>query len=274
MSKKVYAVRKGTVPGIYASWPECEVQVRGVPGAEYKSFKSEAEAHVWLGESSERGTSDPPPPPTAQPQAPIHTAATAVKPPDDLPPWDLPSEDTATSAAPAPAPPPPAPEPAPAPPAASGTDYRQQLDEKAAAFLAYLQEQDVRAYAASGGSQYHERIGIEGGGWVDLYHTRKKPYNLISGRFEDPALRDQVIGLWQAFHLGSAVQDPAPERTPWDSVEHYYCLLAPYAALRFDFVALARALRNAAPEAPDPDAVRYDFAQIETAYRHLRPQTA
>ena len=129
-------------------------------------------------------------------------------------------------------------------------------------------------YAASGGSQYHERIGVEGGGWVDLYHTRKKPFNLIAGRFEDPALRDRLVGLWRAFHLGGAGEDEAPETSPWDAVDYYYGLLRPYAALRFDFVALARALRNASPEAPDPDAVRYDFGQIETAYRQLRPETA
>jgi ribonuclease HI len=36
--KKYYVVWKGHNPGIYTSWVECEVQVKGFAGAEYKSF--------------------------------------------------------------------------------------------------------------------------------------------------------------------------------------------------------------------------------------------
>ena len=36
--KKFYVVWKGRKPGIYASWAECEAQVKGFAGAEYKSF--------------------------------------------------------------------------------------------------------------------------------------------------------------------------------------------------------------------------------------------
>jgi len=35
---KFYVVWKGLKPGIYPSWSECEAQVKGYPGAEYKSF--------------------------------------------------------------------------------------------------------------------------------------------------------------------------------------------------------------------------------------------
>lgn len=45
---KYYAVRKGKTPGIYTSWPECEVQVKGFPGCEYKSFKTEEEANAYI----------------------------------------------------------------------------------------------------------------------------------------------------------------------------------------------------------------------------------
>lgn len=268
MGKKVYAVRKGTVPGIYATWAECEAQVRGVSGAEYKGFKSEAEARAWLGEADD-SPAPAAPAPAAPPGGPPPTAA----PPHDLPPWALPEGEAKAAPVPPTPPPSPVPEPPP-PPAAPDTEYRQQLDEKAAAFLAYLQEQGVAAYAASGGSQHHERIGIEGGGWVDLYHTRKKPFSPKPMMFKDSALRDRVMELWQAFHLGGGMDNEVAQSSPWDAVDHYYGLLQPYAALRFDFLALARALRNAAPEAPDPDAVRYDFGQIEAAYRQLRPQTA
>ena len=38
MKKKIYAVRKGRVPGIYDVWSETEQQVKGFKGAEYRSF--------------------------------------------------------------------------------------------------------------------------------------------------------------------------------------------------------------------------------------------
>ena len=36
--RKYYVVWKGREPGIYTSWAECEAQVKGYNGAEYKSF--------------------------------------------------------------------------------------------------------------------------------------------------------------------------------------------------------------------------------------------
>ena len=47
--KKVYAVRKGRVPGIYMTWDDCRSQVDGFPGAEYKSFADAADAAAYLG---------------------------------------------------------------------------------------------------------------------------------------------------------------------------------------------------------------------------------
>ncbi|MDK2786695.1 MAG: ribonuclease H-related protein, partial [Thermotoga sp.] len=46
--KKYYAVRKGRVPGIYESWEEAEKQVKGFPGAEYKSFEKIEYAKAYL----------------------------------------------------------------------------------------------------------------------------------------------------------------------------------------------------------------------------------
>lgn len=45
---KYYAVRKGSVPGIYRSWEECKYSVEGFPGAEYKSFSTEEEAQLYM----------------------------------------------------------------------------------------------------------------------------------------------------------------------------------------------------------------------------------
>ena len=46
---KYYAVRQGVKPGIYKTWEDCQMQVKGYKGAEYKSFKniSEAEEYVF-----------------------------------------------------------------------------------------------------------------------------------------------------------------------------------------------------------------------------------
>lgn len=47
-SNKVYAVRVGKSPGVYFTWAECEENVKGYSGAEYKSFKSEVDALAYF----------------------------------------------------------------------------------------------------------------------------------------------------------------------------------------------------------------------------------
>ncbi|MGT2942900.1 ribonuclease H1 domain-containing protein [Streptococcus constellatus subsp. viborgensis] len=46
--KKFYAVRVGKIPGIYQTWSQAEEQVKGFPGAEYKSFSTEEEAIRYM----------------------------------------------------------------------------------------------------------------------------------------------------------------------------------------------------------------------------------
>lgn len=48
MGKKVYAVRKGRKTGLFGTWSECEKQVKGFTGAEFKSFKTKDEADAYL----------------------------------------------------------------------------------------------------------------------------------------------------------------------------------------------------------------------------------
>lgn len=49
MSKtKFYTVWNGKTPGVYATWKECEEQVKGVEGAKYKSFDTREEAEKAL----------------------------------------------------------------------------------------------------------------------------------------------------------------------------------------------------------------------------------
>lgn len=48
--KKYYVVWKGQQPGVYESWDQCQKQVAGFPGAQYKSFASRAAAEKALGQ--------------------------------------------------------------------------------------------------------------------------------------------------------------------------------------------------------------------------------
>lgn len=48
MANRIYAVRKGRVPGIYHTWEECKAQVHGYSGSEYKSFLHENEAISYV----------------------------------------------------------------------------------------------------------------------------------------------------------------------------------------------------------------------------------
>ena len=45
---KYYGVKQGHQPGVYASWVECEAQVKGYKGAQYKSFGSEEDAKIYV----------------------------------------------------------------------------------------------------------------------------------------------------------------------------------------------------------------------------------
>ena len=45
---KYYAVKKGRNTGLFDTWEECEKQVKGYPGALYKSFKSREDALDYL----------------------------------------------------------------------------------------------------------------------------------------------------------------------------------------------------------------------------------
>lgn len=49
--KKIYAVKKGKVVGIFKNWDECKDSVEGFPGAIYKSFFTKEEADEYLSET-------------------------------------------------------------------------------------------------------------------------------------------------------------------------------------------------------------------------------
>ena len=51
---KFYVVRKGYKAGIYNSWEECEPQIDGFIGAEFKTFEEMPEALNWLNKRSNK----------------------------------------------------------------------------------------------------------------------------------------------------------------------------------------------------------------------------
>lgn len=44
----IYAVRKGRTPGIYDTWSEAEVQIKGFSGAEHKKFDRLEDAEAFM----------------------------------------------------------------------------------------------------------------------------------------------------------------------------------------------------------------------------------
>lgn len=58
MAKKYYAVRKGSVTGVFEDWETCKKAVDGYPCAEYKSFKTLQEAQDYLSSADPSACSD------------------------------------------------------------------------------------------------------------------------------------------------------------------------------------------------------------------------
>ena len=54
--QKYYAVKVGSVPGIYLSWAEAEPLVKGFPGAKYKSFPTREAAEAYLNDDTSADT--------------------------------------------------------------------------------------------------------------------------------------------------------------------------------------------------------------------------
>ncbi|MBR9922282.1 MAG: ribonuclease H [Bacteroidetes bacterium] len=50
---KYYVVWEGNEPGIYNSWTDCQLQIKGYPGARYKSFKTREQAEAAFAGSYE-----------------------------------------------------------------------------------------------------------------------------------------------------------------------------------------------------------------------------
>lgn len=46
--QKYYVVWQGVNPGVYSTWAQCQAQINGYPGAQYKSFDTKVEAEEAL----------------------------------------------------------------------------------------------------------------------------------------------------------------------------------------------------------------------------------
>ena len=46
--QKFYVVWEGVTPGIYTSWTDCQLQIKGYEAAKYKSFDTREEAERAL----------------------------------------------------------------------------------------------------------------------------------------------------------------------------------------------------------------------------------
>lgn len=57
---KYYAVKVGRIPGIYASWPDCQKQVTGFPNATFKGFPTKEEAIDYMDTATQQVTSEIP----------------------------------------------------------------------------------------------------------------------------------------------------------------------------------------------------------------------
>ena len=56
---KFYAVRQGRQPGVYTTWPACEAQVKGFPGAIYKAFSTKEHAQAFVAGALPPSPSEP-----------------------------------------------------------------------------------------------------------------------------------------------------------------------------------------------------------------------
>lgn len=181
MAKKVYAVRKGRQPGLYATWAECEQQVKGFPGAEFKSFASDADARSWLGidtdeEPRGEGLGRQASESANHPQQETNHAAG----PESVRESNGPSDGDASVAD----------------LLEVDSDGNGSLLEmrgaKAAAFVAFLARYGVAAHIVPVNSGHYHRLVLESGGYVDLYLTRKKPLAPKFSGLTDPDRRQQI----------------------------------------------------------------------------------
>ncbi|MFV0587274.1 viroplasmin family protein [Bacteroides reticulotermitis] len=67
VKQKFYVVWEGVTPGVYTSWTDCQLQIKGYEGAKYKSFDTREEAeraissspYAYIGKNAKKKTQTP-----------------------------------------------------------------------------------------------------------------------------------------------------------------------------------------------------------------------
>ncbi len=72
--RKTYVVWKGRQPGLYDTWAECQAQVEGVNGAQYRGYTSRAEAEEAFSKPFVRGEKAAGKPTTYEGAGPVYPA--------------------------------------------------------------------------------------------------------------------------------------------------------------------------------------------------------
>ena len=80
--QKFYVVWEGVTPGVYTSWTDCQLQIKGYEAAKYKSFDTREEAeraltmspYAYIGKNAKKKTADSPTPPDTLPAAVIENS--------------------------------------------------------------------------------------------------------------------------------------------------------------------------------------------------------
>jgi ribonuclease HI len=146
--------------------------------------------------------------------------------------------------------------------------------QKAGGFVEFLGERGIPASFIGIINDQYGRIVIRSReGYVDVYNTRRRPISdPYVHSFKDSSLKDEVRRLWRNFFSGGREQ-PTGEGF-LNEASYYYGILEPYRDCDFDFIHLARALQRACEraghQAIDAEALRLDFAKLETTYFELK----
>ncbi|OVE73937.1 hypothetical protein BVX94_02360 [bacterium B17] len=117
---------------------------------------------------------------------------------------------------------------------------------------------------------YHRQITISKNdnslGYINIYATDKKGAYVLFHEVKDTEQRCALEALLNP--------DPTAKCDIFAEIEHYYAELKPFAAFKFDFIALARAVQSVwtdlFSETLPIDDIRYDFKALEKFFEQLK----
>ncbi len=162
------------------------------------------------------------------------------------------------------------------------TNPLAEIEQRAQAFVALLTRQKIPASFSGTLNGQYVRIKVEPRGYLDIYHTTKRPpSNPYVHAFRDPALAQRIESMWKRFWAGESLEKSdqrstaaeSQEGSIFEEVKHYYRILEPYRDCKFDFSVLAHALKRACQRKGlaevDVDVLKYDFGALENLFHNL-----